>query len=197
MINIHIFSNQENRIWFYLTKTWTPYFLCVCSLWQYRRLTIAYLCLKHLLMLLCFLSNMAATPEQSLPLSFSCCMMKQSLRWYVDQSNPDFTHISDDINTKSIYFFYTCDCPQIPCLAPVMNLHWLLSCRGCKDPDTLWRTWFADNRVKNRVSSMNLVLSCWASQRGWLSGRAGADVALMAVEEAISDPDVRPCGRVA
>lgn len=47
------------------------------------------------------------------------------------------------------------------------------------------------------VSSMNLVLFCRASQRGWLSGRAGADVALMAVEEAVSDPDVRPRGRVA
>lgn len=36
-----------------------------------------------------------------------------------------------------------------------------------------------------------------ASQRGWLSSRAGADVALVAVEEAVSDPHVRPRGRVA
>lgn len=41
-----------------------------------------------------------------------------------------------------------------------------------------------------------LVLVSRASQRGWLSGRAGADVALVAVEEAVSYSDIRPCGCV-
>lgn len=84
-------------------------------------------------------------------LLLALCTMRQSLwRRCVDQSNPDSTHVLDDINTKNRYCFSR-DCPRIPvCLPAVMNLHWLLNCRGCKDPDTLWRTWFVDNRFKKR-----------------------------------------------
>lgn len=46
-------------------------------------------------------------------------------------------------------------------------------------------------------SSMNFVLFCRASQCGWLSGRARTDVALVAVEEAVPDSDVGPCGGIA
>lgn len=64
-------------------------------------INIVYLCLKHLQM--CFLFNMAAASEQSF---FSrCCMMKHSLWWHEDQSNPDFTHASDDTHMK-IFFFH-------------------------------------------------------------------------------------------
>lgn len=45
-------------------------------------------------------------------------MMKQSLWWYVDQSNPDITNISDDINTKNVFFFFFEDCPQFPVWLP-------------------------------------------------------------------------------
>lgn len=149
-------------------------------------INIVYLCLKHLQM--CFLFNMAAASEQSF---FSrCCMMKHSLWWHEDQSNPDFTHASDDTHMK-IFFF--------PHLGHMMNLEWLSNCRGCKDSDTLRRTWFADNQVKTGMGGvlpLNLVFVSRASQCGWLSGRAGADVALVAVEEAVSYSDIRPCGCV-
>lgn len=90
--------------------------------------------------------------------SLSGCMTKQSRWWYVDQSNPDFTHISDDITRRKDFFFFFEDCPQDPCLAPMANLHWVLKCRGFNDPDTLWRTRFADIRVKTRMGS--LAMNC-------------------------------------
>lgn len=128
------FSDQQNKIGFYSTKTWTSELLSVCSLTRCSK------CSKHLRMSLCFLLNMAAIPRT---VSLSGCMMKQSWRWNVDQSNPDFTHISDDITRRKDFF-----CLRLspdPCMAPMVNLHWLLKCRGFKDPDTPRRTRFADN----------------------------------------------------
>lgn len=74
--------------------------VCFCVFIQtVQGINIVYLCLKHLQM--CFLFNMAAASEQS----FSrCCVMKHSLWWHEDQSNPDFTHASDDTHMK-IFFF--------------------------------------------------------------------------------------------
>lgn len=51
--------------------------------------------------------------------SLSGCMTKQSRWWYVDQSNPDFTHISDDITRRKDYFFFFLKTvPKIPVWPP-------------------------------------------------------------------------------
>lgn len=73
-----------------------------------------------------FFSNMAAASEQS---AFFLLRDEHSLWWHEDQSNPDFTHASDDTYMKGFFF------PHIQ--AHMMNLEWLSNCRGCKDSDTL------------------------------------------------------------
>lgn len=148
-------------------------------------INIVYLCLKHLQM--CFLFNMAAASEQSF---FSrCCMMKHSLWWHEDQSNPDFTHASDDTHMK-IFFFH------------IWATWWILNgYRTAEDAKILTRCEGRDLQIIRLkqgwgVLPLNLVFVSRASQCGWLSGRAGADVALVAVEEAVSYSDIRPCGCV-
>lgn len=80
-------------------------------------------------------------------LSLTGWRMKQS--WNsggnVDQSNTDFT---DDITGRMDFFFQ--DCPQ----TPVYPQWWIFigSPWGCRLPDTLWRTWFADNLVKTETA---------------------------------------------
>lgn len=127
--------------------------VCFCVFIQtVQGINIVYLCLKHLQM--CFLFNMAAASEQS----FSrCCVMKHSLWWQEDQSNPDFTHASDDTHMK-IFFFS-------PHLGHMMNLEWLSNCRRCKDSDTLRRTWFADNQVKTGMGGFFLWTLCLSVER--------------------------------
>lgn len=133
--------------------------VCFCVFIQtVQGINIVYLCLKHLQM--CFLFNMAAASEQS----FSrCCVMKHSLWWHEDQSNPDFTHASDDTHMK-IFFF--------PHLGHMMNLEWLSNCRRCKDSDTLRRTWFADNQVKTGMGGSSFEpCACQSSVTMWLAVR--------------------------
>lgn len=88
----------------------------------------------------------------------SCCMMRRGLWLQEDQWNSDFTHMSYDINTENIHLYLMFECPPDLHLAHVMNLQWLLSCRGSKDPDTLRRTWFADNQVKTGMGFLPLTL---------------------------------------
>lgn len=92
------FSHQENKIWVYSS-----------------------------VFLSCVRSDMAATPERSPSLFFLSLLHDEteSVMVHVDQSNPDFTHISDDINTKKIFllllffFFLLKTLSPGPRLAPV------------------------------------------------------------------------------
>lgn len=134
--------------------------VCFCVFIQtVQGINIVYLCLKHLQM--CFLFNMAAASEQS----FSrCCVMKHSLWWHEDQSNPDFTHASDDTHMK-IFFF-----PHIWATWWILNGY-----RTAEDAKILTRCEGRDLQIIRLkqgwgVLPLNLVLVSRASQCGWLSG---------------------------
>lgn len=117
------FSNQENRIW--LNNS-----LCVFTL-------------QHLLMFSFQHGRRPRTPPPSVLLHDETesergpirSRSHSQIRWHKHEEYYIFLRLSPD---------------PLFVWPLVVNLHWLLSCRGCKDPDTLWRTWFADNRVKNR-----------------------------------------------
>lgn len=114
-------------------------------------------------MLLCFSFQHGRHPR-TVSFSLSGCMMKQESAVVRGPIKSRFhSHIWWH-NTKNGFFFFYRLSPD-PCLAPVMNLHWLLKCRGCKDPDTLWRTRFADNRVKTGMGGFLPWTVCFSVER--------------------------------
>lgn len=83
-------------------------------------------------------------PDNSIPLSYRL-NDETVFGGNVDQSNTDFT---DDITGRMDFFFQ--DCAQ----TPVYPQWWIFigSPWGRRLPDTLWRTWFADNLVKTETA---------------------------------------------